>query len=143
MSGELEALYQQRWESLVRSAATVLHDRARAEDAVQDTFVRLLTNPPEALSTSFVALKVRWRALDMLRSDQRTVPLDAGIDEHMPEAYWLTDPADIEATALQRIEIQDAFDRCPLLVGAVGQITMNKTTRAHRLMDARRALRAA
>ncbi|MEO5915645.1 MAG: sigma-70 family RNA polymerase sigma factor [Luteolibacter sp.] len=65
--------------SLIGYASTILHDTDLARDVVQDTFVRLcqqdISKVRENLK-SWLFTVCRNRALDLLRKDKRTQPLE-------------------------------------------------------------------
>lgn len=64
---------------LIAYATSLLQDPDRARDAVQDTFIRLCRQDiakVEASLKSWLFTVCRNRALDMLRKDKRTQPLD-------------------------------------------------------------------
>lgn len=64
---------------LIGYAATILNDTDRARDVVQDTFIRLcqqdITKVRDSLK-SWLFTVCRNRALDILRKDKRTEPLE-------------------------------------------------------------------
>jgi RNA polymerase sigma-70 factor (ECF subfamily) len=65
--------------SLIGYAATILNDTDRARDVVQDTFVRLCQQDVSKVRDklkSWLFTVCRNRALDLLRKDKRTQPLD-------------------------------------------------------------------
>jgi RNA polymerase sigma-70 factor (ECF subfamily) len=64
---------------LIGYAATILHDADRARDVVQDTFIRLCQQDVEKVRgnlKSWLFTVCRNRALDLLRKDKHTQPLD-------------------------------------------------------------------
>lgn len=63
---------------LLRYATRLLHDPDRARDVVQDTFVKLMAQPPGSLNghaVEWLFTVCRHRALDVLRKDSRLRPL--------------------------------------------------------------------
>ena len=65
--------------ALMAYATTILNDLDRARDVVQDTFIRLCAQDPgklEAGLKSWLFTVCRNRALDVLRKDKRSQPLD-------------------------------------------------------------------
>jgi RNA polymerase sigma-70 factor (ECF subfamily) len=65
--------------SLIGYAATILHDTDRARDVVQDTFVRLCHQDVAKVRDNlkpWLFTVCRNRALDLLRKDKRTRPLE-------------------------------------------------------------------
>lgn len=64
---------------LIGYATTILNDPDLARDVVQDTFIRLCQQPPEKIQDnlkSWLFTVCRNRALDVLRKDKRSQPLD-------------------------------------------------------------------
>jgi RNA polymerase sigma factor (sigma-70 family) len=64
---------------LIGYAATILNDTDRARDVVQDTFIRLCQQDVSKVRDSlksWLFTVCRNRALDMLRKDKRTQPLE-------------------------------------------------------------------
>ncbi len=65
--------------SLIGYAATILNDSDRARDVVQDTFIRLCQQDVAKVQDnlkSWLFTVCRNRALDVLRKDKRTQPLE-------------------------------------------------------------------
>lgn len=65
--------------ALIGYAATILHDTDRARDVVQDTFIRLCQQDPEKVRASlksWLFTVCRNRALDLLRKDKHTEPIE-------------------------------------------------------------------
>ena len=65
--------------ALMAYATTILNDLDRARDVVQDTFIRLCAQDPSKLEAglkSWLFTVCRNRALDVLRKDKRSQPLD-------------------------------------------------------------------
>ncbi len=65
--------------SLIGYAATILNDSDRARDVVQDTFIRLCRQDVAKVQDnlkSWLFTVCRNRALDVLRKDKRTQPLE-------------------------------------------------------------------
>jgi RNA polymerase sigma factor (sigma-70 family) len=65
--------------SLIGYATTILHDSDLARDVVQDTFIRLCQQDLGKIHVylkSWLFTVCRNRALDLLRKDKRTQPLD-------------------------------------------------------------------
>ena len=74
---EIERWHEQHAAVLVVFAASILGDRNKAEDAVQQVFLKLLQNPkPLTDVRPYLFSAVRNVALNMLRSESRTVALD-------------------------------------------------------------------
>ena len=98
------ALYQMNHTRMERLARQLLGDQNRAEDAVHDTFMKLIRRSDERLA-SWLLVVVKTTALDMLRRDKwenaceelpegQSVPADGGefralveIIRRMPEDY--------------------------------------------------------
>ncbi len=93
---------------LTRYAARLLADPDRARDVVQDTFVRLMAQPVEAVDghlAEWLFTVCRHRALDVLRKEGRMKRFAEGEMERMT--------ADVPrpGRALERAETQDALLR--------------------------------
>ena len=68
---------------LTAYAMTILHDRDRARDVVQDTFIRLNKQDPDKMGKglkSWLFTVCRNRALDVLRKEKRMTALE---DDHL------------------------------------------------------------
>ena len=91
---------------LLRYAARILHgDADRAQDVVQDTFIRLLAQPPAAVDghlAEWLFTVCRHRALDVLRKEGRMSALAEGQAERLTAA----DPR--PGTGLERAEAHAA-----------------------------------
>ncbi len=64
---------------LIAYASTLLHDVERARDVVQETFIKLCKQPPQAVHQhlkSWLFTVCRNRAMDILRKEKRTTPLE-------------------------------------------------------------------
>jgi RNA polymerase sigma-70 factor (ECF subfamily) len=75
--------------ALTRYAARLLGDPDRARDVVQDTFVRLLSQPREQLDghvVEWLFTVCRHRALDILRKEGRMKRFDPGEAERVATA---------------------------------------------------------
>ena len=96
---------------LVRYAASILHDDARAEDAVQDVMCRLVEKREEAPSRAWLYAAVRNRCIDLLRKEGRMTAV-ADLDQtHVSPGA--DDPA---AMAMQHDDAASALaalDRLP------------------------------
>lgn len=65
--------------ALIGYATTILHSVDRARDVVQDTFIRLCQQNPDKVREnlkSWLYTVCRNRALDVLRKDKHTEPMD-------------------------------------------------------------------
>ena len=66
---------------LTRFATRLLGDPERARDVVQDTFVRLMAQPPEAVdghTVEWLYTVCRHRAFDVMRKEDRLTPFADG-----------------------------------------------------------------
>jgi RNA polymerase sigma-70 factor (ECF subfamily) len=73
-SGFLERIFSEQHAPLTRYAARLLGDYDRARDVVQDTFVKLMAQPPAAVdghAVEWLFTVCRHRALDVLRKEGR------------------------------------------------------------------------
>lgn len=73
-SGFLARIFAEQHAPLTRYAARLLGDADRARDVVQDTFVRLMAQPPGAVNghaVEWLFTVCRHRALDVLRKEGR------------------------------------------------------------------------
>ena len=73
---------------LVRYALRYAGDLESARDAVQDTFLKLCLADPAALNgklAGWLFTVCRNRALDMRRKQRRSVPLEPGVEQQLPE----------------------------------------------------------
>ncbi len=64
---------------LIGYATTILNDTERARDVVQETFIRLCQQDPDKVKEglkSWLFTVCRNRALDILRKEKRTTPLE-------------------------------------------------------------------
>ena len=100
---------------LVGFAATIVSDIERARDAVQDTFIKLYHQDPDAVRENLKAwlfMVCRNRCLDILRKEKRMVHLDPESDWNEPVSGAL-DPS--EATALDddHCEVLRYLNRLP------------------------------
>ncbi len=101
------AIYELYRPPMLKIASRILNDQARAEDAVQETFLYILKilpniGPPESPRTKALVCKsVRHAALDLCRSRQREQKVVQDMPENLPE------PEDIAA----RLEQKDCMSR--------------------------------
>src|SRR4051812_7065892 len=73
-SGFLERTFAEQQAPLTRYAARLLGDPERARDVVQDTFIKLMAQPLEAIdghAVEWLFTVCRHRALDVLRKESR------------------------------------------------------------------------
>lgn len=104
---------QEQWtlhqRDLLHYSISLTHDRARAEDAVQETYVRLMRQCPEALEgrlKPWLFRVCRSRVLDMLRKEGRI---------HLSESPWMenqVDPSPSPARAAVESEQSRQLLRC-------------------------------
>jgi RNA polymerase sigma-70 factor (ECF subfamily) len=82
--GGLEYFVARHQVKAVRAAFLVIHDQARAEDVVQETFVRILQNSSRFDETRpfepYLMRSVVNAALNACRNDQRVASIDSGKD---------------------------------------------------------------
>lgn len=109
----LEAALDRFEAPLVRYAASILGDEARARDAVQETFLKLWRQPPAELTGEALApwlfTVCRNLAFDVLRKEQRMVHLSPDA----PIAADDTRTAREEATREGMSTILDALSSLP------------------------------
>jgi RNA polymerase sigma-70 factor, ECF subfamily len=108
-------VYARHARGVYASAMAVLHDHARAQDVVQDVFLRLWRRPATfdprrgGLET-YLRLMARSRALDVRRETQAT----ARIGERLGHLTERTAPASPgAAAAVERREVRTAIGRLP------------------------------
>jgi RNA polymerase sigma-70 factor (ECF subfamily) len=108
-------IYARHARGVYRSAMAVLHDHARAQDVVQDVFLRLWRRP-DAFDASrggletYLRVMARSRALDMRREAQATTR----IGERLGRLTERTAPAPPgAAAAIERGEVRAAIGRLP------------------------------
>lgn len=96
---------------LLRYAARLLGDPDRARDVVQDTFVKFMAQPPEALNghtVEWLFTVCRNRALDVLRKEGRLARFADGQEEHLaapdPRPGRTLEHAETQAAVLRLIE---------------------------------------
>lgn len=89
--------------ALIGYATTLLHDRDRARDVVQDTFIRLCQQEVSQVRDhlkSWLFTVCRNRALDLLRKDHRLQPLE---DSHWQTVAEPGPPPDAQADLNERL----------------------------------------
>jgi RNA polymerase sigma-70 factor (ECF subfamily) len=102
---------------LIRYATRLLGDPDRARDIVQDTFVKLMSQPLEAVDghvAEWVFTVCRNRALDVLRKEGRMKRFEDG----QVERVTASDPR--PGRTLERAETQEA------LLGLIGKLPTNQ-----------------
>ena len=101
------AIYEAYYPLMLKIAESVLHDPARAEDAVQETFLYILKvlpnigEPESPRTKALVCKSVSHAALDICRSRKREQKVVQDLPEDLPG------PEDIAA----RLERQDRMSR--------------------------------
>lgn len=74
--GQLEALYSQRLDHFVGLADWLIGDRSIAEEVVQDTFIRLVADPPHLRDHAALEAYVRSAVLNRCRTRGRRLTLE-------------------------------------------------------------------
>ncbi|HYP16922.1 MAG TPA: sigma-70 family RNA polymerase sigma factor [Opitutus sp.] len=85
-AGFLERIFAEQQAPLTRYAARLLGDPDRARDVVQDTFVRLMAQPAEAVdghAVEWLFTVCRNRAMDVLRKENRMKRFEDGEAERV------------------------------------------------------------
>lgn len=117
-SSFLERVFAEQRAPLVRYATRLLGSHERAEDVVQDTFVRFMQQPTEAINdhaVEWLFTVCRHRALDVLRKEGRMSRIDDLPPGSAPVALLAAEPR--PGRALEASETQAALlaliDRLP------------------------------
>jgi RNA polymerase sigma factor (sigma-70 family) len=107
----LERTFAEQQAPLTRYAARLLGDPDRARDVVQDTFVKFMAQPPEAINghaVEWLYTVCRHRALDVLRKEGRMKRFEDGQVERVtaaePRPGRLLEHAETQATILRMID---------------------------------------
>jgi RNA polymerase sigma factor (sigma-70 family) len=110
-SGFLERTFAEQQAPLTRYAARLLNDPDRARDVVQDTFIKFMAQPREAINghaVEWLFTVCRHRALDVLRKEGRMKRFDEGQVERVtasePRPGRELEHAETHAVILQMIE---------------------------------------
>ena len=110
-SGFLERTFAAHQAPLLRYATRLLGDPERARDVVQDTFVKLMGQPPEAVNghtVEWLFTVCRHRALDVLRKEGRMKRFAEGEAERVtaaePRPGRTLEQAETQAALLKLIE---------------------------------------
>src|SRR3954464_7062865 len=80
-SSFLERIFAEQQGPLLRYATRLLNDPERARDVVQDTFVKLMAQPPAAIeghAVEWLFTVCRHRSLDVLRKEGRMKRFEEG-----------------------------------------------------------------
>ena len=96
-SDEVRGWYEQFGPALVAYASSVLGDRSRAEDALQQVFLKLLKGNIEVPSPAkpYLFRAVRNTALSMTRCSNRDVPLEDEGQRGSTYQQWFEAPAEL------------------------------------------------
>jgi RNA polymerase sigma factor (sigma-70 family) len=110
-SGFLERTFAEQQAPLTRYATRLLGDPDRARDVVQDTFVKFLGQPREAINghaVEWLFTVCRHRALDVLRKEGRMRRFEEGQIERVsatdPRPGRTLERAETQATILRMID---------------------------------------
>ena len=110
-SGFLERTFAEQQLPLTRYAARLLNDPDRARDVVQDTFVKFMAQPPNAINghaVEWLFTVCRHRALDVLRKEGRMKRFEEGQVERVtaadPRPGRELEHAETHATILRMID---------------------------------------
>lgn len=110
-SSSLERTFAEQQAPLVRYATRLLGDRERARDVVQDTFVRFMAQPAEAVdghAVEWLFTVCRNRALDVLRKEGRMKRFEEGQAERVsanePRPGRQLEEAETHETLLRMID---------------------------------------
>lgn len=109
--GFLERTFAEQQAPLTRYAARLLGDPDRARDVVQDTFVKFMAQPRDAINghaVEWLFTVCRHRALDVLRKEGRMKRFEEGQVERVtatdPRPGRLLEHAETQATILRMID---------------------------------------
>jgi RNA polymerase sigma-70 factor (ECF subfamily) len=110
-AGFLERTFAEQRAPLTRYAARLLGDPERARDVVQDTFVKLLAQPAEAINghaVEWLFTVCRNRAMDVLRKENRMKRFEEGEVERVttaePRPGRALEEAETQAAVLRLID---------------------------------------
>jgi RNA polymerase sigma-70 factor (ECF subfamily) len=110
-AGFLERTFAEQQAPLTRYATRLLGDPDRARDVVQDTFVKLLAQPPAAVdghAVEWLFTVCRNRAMDVLRKEHRMKRFDEGEVERVtaadPRPGRTLEHAEAQAAMLRMID---------------------------------------
>lgn len=110
-SGFLERTFAEQQLPLTRYASRLLGDPDRARDVVQDTFVKFMAQPAEAIdghAVEWLFTVCRHRALDVMRKENRMKRFEEGQVERVtaadPRPGRTLEQAETQATILRMIE---------------------------------------
>lgn len=107
----LQRIFAEQRAPLVRYATRLLGDRERAEDVVQDTFVRFMDQSQQAVAghaVEWLFTVCRHRALDVMRKEGRMKRFEEGQAERVtatdPRPGRALEAAETQAMILQLID---------------------------------------
>lgn len=110
-SGFLERTFAEQQAPLTRYAARLLGDADRARDVVQDTFIKFMAQPAEAINghaVEWLFTVCRHRALDIMRKEGRMRRFEEGQVERVtapdPRPGRELEHAETHATILRMID---------------------------------------
>jgi len=108
-------VYARHSRAVYSSAMAVLHDHARAQDVVQDVFLRLWRrphafDPRRGGLEPFLRLMARSRALDLRREAQATTRIGERLGRLTERIAPASPPA---AAAVERRDVRSAIGRLP------------------------------
>jgi RNA polymerase sigma-70 factor, ECF subfamily len=112
---DFETLVTAHWPRLQRMAMSLVRDRARAEDLVQDTFVRAFERRDQYRGGDVGAWLRRILhnlAVDRARRSGRELLVDA-VEEKWADDAYSVDAAQVVERAQLRAELEDALVRLP------------------------------
>ena len=116
---KLEALYRRHAPAVLRFAWGLCGDRARAEDLVSETFVRLLTKAPSIETRTALAYLLaiaRNAFLDEARSRRREVPLPDDLLAPGPDPDDLIDDVGRLRAVMETLRALPEGERAALLL---------------------------
>lgn len=118
----LEALVAEHAHGLTRFALALVRDRDRAEDLVQETFLRALERRDQLRDGAAVGAWLRRilhnLAVDRARRSARELLVDE-VEERWRSDDYSVDPATVTANAERREELEDALVHLPFGIRAV------------------------
>ena len=114
----LGVLFDRYGEASFALAVRILGDRGRAEDVVQDVFVRLWTNARQFDSgrgslRTWILTSVRHRSVDYLRGRSAHESREVELDQQVPDSAPSGDPWHQAALSLERDAVREAVAALP------------------------------
>ena len=117
-SEKLQALYRLYEQPMYRIAYAVLHDSGLAEDAVSDSFVRIIpklhkfADPSDNRTRAYIVRTIKSAAISIYRKNKKRVEREINIDDDTVQFH---DPAqDVESYVL------DKRSRSEDILGSIG-----------------------